>query len=172
MKERRIIEVPKGKRVFIETDSPAFEVRGTYMYGGDLHLNEVIPKPLDSPGPEVTEEVFLIDLFRPFYKKVGDLCRRGHNLNGRKMSAKQVYELISEIRETVKPLLSPQPTGVTDQPTITEGEIDTNIDPMSIIKKYGLESEPLIGGQQVLALMEEYGEAILSFLTERKDNKK
>lgn len=53
----------------------------------------------------------VVSFFRNFYEWIGSACRRGHNLNGRKMSRDQVMELVSEIRRAVyvnhiKPLRS------------------------------------------------------------------
>ena len=48
---------------------------------------------------EMTPE--FINSFSEFYQQVSNACRRGHNLNGRKMSGGQVDKLISAIREHV-----------------------------------------------------------------------
>lgn len=40
----------------------------------------------------------LIDSFMPFYREVGESCRSGHNLNGRKMSREQVISIVTRIR--------------------------------------------------------------------------
>jgi hypothetical protein len=44
------------------------------------------------------EEIMLIDFFSSYFSEVSNACRRGHNLNGRKMSAADVYKLLSKIR--------------------------------------------------------------------------
>lgn len=41
----------------------------------------------------------VIDLFIPFYTRVGNLCRKGHNSNGRKISLHDAFSLLGDIRQ-------------------------------------------------------------------------
>lgn len=65
---------------------------------------EYMNKQYSKPEPEESQvtEFDIIDFFRPYFKEVSDACRRGHNLNGRKMKGAQVDSLIARIREDLQ----------------------------------------------------------------------